>query len=168
MFRILVLLMLFCSLALRLSAQSPGGGGKKPSTTGSTPTNPTTPPNLPRTDTMPRSFFLSGKVMVDDGTLLTDSVNIQSICKGRIRTEGYTDSKGHFSFEINSLKESAAAGAAGIQAIDSSPPPFGRDQSETGFGTHLGSDRLQDYWRDCELRAELPVPPNFQDLIERE
>jgi tetratricopeptide (TPR) repeat protein len=161
MCRIPVLLILFFALSPGLSAQSTGGGGKQPSTTGSTPTNPTnprTPPNLPSTDTMPRSLFLSGKVMVDDGTLLTDSVIIQSICKGRIRTEGYTDSKGHFSFEISSLKESGAAGGfTGIQAIDSSPPPFGRDQSENGFGqTHLGSDRLQDYWRDCELWAELP------------
>jgi tetratricopeptide (TPR) repeat protein len=91
--------------------------------------------------------------MVDDGTVLTDSVMIQSNCKGRIHTEGYTDSKGHFSFEINSLK---ASGGAGIQAIDSSPNPFGPDQSGTGFEqTPLGSDRLQDYWRDCELRAEL-------------
>jgi tetratricopeptide (TPR) repeat protein len=90
--------------------------------------------------------------MVDDGTLLTDSVIIQSICRGRIRTEAYTDSKGHFSFEVNSLKES---NAAGIQAIDSSP--LGRHQLDTGFGqTRLGSDGLKDYWRDCELRAELP------------
>jgi tetratricopeptide (TPR) repeat protein len=157
MFRIPVLLILYFALAHGLSAQSPGGGGKQPYTTGSTPTNPTnprTPPNLPSTDTMPRSLFLSGKVMVDDGTLLTDSVIIQSICKGRIRTEGHTDSKGHFSFEINSLKQS---GSAEIQAIESSPTPFGRDQSEIGFGQNgLGFNRLQDYWRDCELRAELP------------
>jgi tetratricopeptide (TPR) repeat protein len=93
--------------------------------------------------------------MVDDGTLLTDSVIIKSICKGRVRTEGYTDSRGHFSFEVSSLKESGAVGGvAGIEAIDSSP--LGRDQLDTGFGqTHLGSDRLKDYWRDCELRAEL-------------
>src|ERR1700746_213884 len=158
MFRMIpVLLILFFALTHRLSAQTPGGSGK-PSTTGSVPTTPRTPPNLPPTDTTPRSLFLSGKVMVDDGTLLTDSVIIQSICKGRIRTEGYTDSKGHFSFEVNSLKERSAAGDfAGIQAIDSSPSPLGRDQLDTGFGqTRLGSDRLKDYWRDCELRAELP------------
>src|ERR1700730_16841906 len=104
MFRIPVLLIVLFALAHGLSAQSRSGGGKPP-TTGSIPTNPGTPPNLPRTDTTPRSLFLSGKVMVDDGTLLTDSVIIQSLCKGRTRTEGYTDSKGHFSFEINSLKE---------------------------------------------------------------
>ena len=93
MFRMIpVLLILLLALAHRLSAQSPGGSGK-PSPTVSTSTIPRTPANLPPTDTTPRSLFLSGKVMVDDGTLLTDSVIIQSICKGRIRTEGHTDSK---------------------------------------------------------------------------
>lgn len=147
-----VLLILLLTLTHRLSAQQSPGGSGKPSPTVSTSTIPRTPANLPPTDTTPRSLFLSGKVMVDDGTLLTDSVIIQSICRGRIRTEGYTDSKGHFSFEVNSLKESSAAG---IQAIDSSP--LGRHQLDTGFGqTRLGSDGLKDYWRDCELRAELP------------
>jgi tetratricopeptide (TPR) repeat protein len=97
--------------------------------------------------------------MVDDGTLLTDSVIIQSLCKGRTRTEGYTDSKGHFSFEINSLKESGAVGnaAGNAQASDSAPFGLERDRSETGFGqTRPGSDRLRDYWRDCELQAVLP------------
>jgi tetratricopeptide (TPR) repeat protein len=99
--------------------------------------------------------------MVDDGTLLSDSVIIQSLCKGRTRTEGYTDSKGHFSFEINSLKESGTAGngnaAGNAQASDSAPFGLEQDRSETGFGqTRPGSDRLRDYWRDCELQAVLP------------
>jgi hypothetical protein len=37
---------------------------------------------------------------VDDGTALTEPVAVKSNCQGRIRTEGYTDSKGHFSFEM--------------------------------------------------------------------
>jgi tetratricopeptide (TPR) repeat protein len=161
MCRIPVLVILFFVFALGLRAQSTGGGGKKPSTTGSTPTNPTTPsPSLPPIeDTPPRSLFLSGKVIVDDGTPLTDSVIIQSICKGHIHTEGYTDSKGHFSFEINSLKMSGSAASAAGNAEESGSPQFGseRDHMDTGFGqTRLGSDRLRAYWRDCELQAVLP------------
>jgi len=96
---------------------------------------------------------------VDDGTLLTDSVIIQSICKGRTHTEGYTDSKGHFSFEINTLKMSGSAASAAGSAEESGSPQFGseRDHMDTGFGqTRIGSDRLRDYWRDCELQAVLP------------
>jgi tetratricopeptide (TPR) repeat protein len=153
MVRIPVLLTLFFSLALSLGAQSRSGGGKPP-TTGSTPTSPGMSPSLPAPDVTPRPMFLSGKVIVDDGTPLTDSVMIQSICKGRIRTEGHTDSKGHFSFEINSLKESSAA--ENDQAIDSSPG-LGRDQSQTGFGqTRVGSNPVSDYLRFCEFQAVLP------------
>jgi tetratricopeptide (TPR) repeat protein len=153
MARIPVLLTLFFSLALSLGAQSRSGGGK-PSTTGSIPTSPGMSPSLPAPDVTPRPMFLSGKVIVDDGTPLTDSVMIQSICKGRIRTEGHTDSKGHFSFEINSLKESSAAESD--QAIDSSAGS-GRDQSQTGFGqSRVGSHPVSDYWRFCELQAVLP------------
>jgi tetratricopeptide (TPR) repeat protein len=153
MFRIPVLLILFLALALSLSAQSRSGGGRSP-TTGSTSTGPGMSPSLPAPDVTPRPIFLSGKVIVDDGTPLTDSVMIQSICKGRIRTEGHTDSKGHFSFEINSLNETSAAG--NDQAIDSSPG-LGRDQSQTGFGqTRPGSSPTNDNWRFCELQAVLP------------
>lgn len=158
MFRIPGLLILVFSLALGLSAQSSRGGGKKTSPPASIPPNPSNVPSLPRSDTTPRSFFLSGKVMVDDGTLLTDSAIIQSNCEGRTRTEGYTDSKGRFNFEINSVKESGALGGnAQAQAMDSSQPGLGRDQSETGFEQpRFGSDRLGSYWRECELQAVLP------------
>jgi tetratricopeptide (TPR) repeat protein len=154
MIRIAVLLTLFFALTAGLGAQR--GGGGKPSNTGSNPTNPGMSPGQPRLDTTPRSFFLSGKVMLDDGTRLTDSALIQSNCKGRIRTEGYTDSNGHFSLEINGLKQSSAARGVD-QAMDSSQPGLGQDQSDTRLGpTRLGSDSLRDYWRDCELQAVLP------------
>src|SRR5215469_3015835 len=103
MFRTLILLTFVFSLALALSAQS-GGRGQQPPGTGSVPNKPAASnPNLTSPDMTPRSFFLSGQVRVDDGTLLTDAAAIQSICSGRIRTEGYTDSKGHFSFEVSNL-----------------------------------------------------------------
>jgi hypothetical protein len=143
MFRIPVLLILLFSLALGLSAQSSGGGGKKTSTPASIPPNPGNVPSLPRSDTTPRSFFLSGKVMVDDGTLLTDSAIIQSICEGRTRTEGYTDSKGRFSFEINSLKESGALGGnAQAQAMDSSRARGKNSIRRTGVLNMEGTSKL--------------------------
>ena len=47
-----------------------------------------------------RPMFLSGRVVVEDGTPLTDAAMIQSICRGNIRNEGYTDRKGAFSVEL--------------------------------------------------------------------
>jgi tetratricopeptide (TPR) repeat protein len=88
-------------------------------------------------------------VALDDGTALTEPVAVQSNCRGRIRTEGYTDSKGHFSLEINSLKDKQMAGAD--QAIDSSSARF---NTEMIRGSSSG-DLLRE-WRECELQAVLP------------
>src|SRR2546426_3554925 len=118
-------------LSLGLVAQTRPGGGR-PSGSASTPTIPrTTNPNLPTTNPTLRSLFFSGKVAVDDGTPLTDPATIQSHCKGRIRTEGYTDSKGSFSFEISNSRERELAGVD--QAIDSAPagPGFGNSRGNS-------------------------------------
>ena len=140
------------------------GGGAKPSapTGGTAPTvgRPTmTSPDSPSLNNQ-RSFFLTGKVKIDDGTALTDEPSIQSLCRGRTRTEGYTDRKGSFSFEISSLKESEI-GTVG-QASDTA-----------GFSQRgSNSANLANTWRDCELQAVLPgftsevveVAPHLMDF----
>jgi tetratricopeptide (TPR) repeat protein len=162
-FKTLAYLTLVFAFSVSLSAQS-RGGGKPPSTgnaPGSTPTSTPTPENVPgsiptstptpglSSPDLQRSFFLLGKVTVDDGTALTEPVAVQSNCRGRIRTEGYTDSKGHFSLEINSLKEKQMAGVD--QAIDSSPATFNTQMT----GGNSSGDLLRE-WRECELQAVLP------------
>src|SRR5690242_3760108 len=71
----------------------PGGGRTQPSQ----PTTPdrTNQPSFP--DTTPRPIFLSGSVRLTDGTVPPDTVMIERVCNGRVRPEGYTDSKGNFS-----------------------------------------------------------------------
>ena len=154
-FRTLAYLALVFAFSVNLTAQSPGGG--KPPSTGTAPAPGTAPGSIPTSTPTPRvsspdltrSIFLSGKVTVDDGTALTEPVAVQSNCRGRIRTEGYTDSKGHFSLEINSLKDKQMAGAD--QAIDSSPASFGTQMP----GGNSSRDLLYE-WRQCELQADLP------------
>ncbi|PYX97345.1 MAG: hypothetical protein DMG71_03400 [Acidobacteria bacterium] len=142
-FRTLAFLLL--TLSVGATAQSRGTGGGKPSvpTTPST-TNPSNVPSPPRLDTN-RSFFLSGKVRADDGTPLTDAPTIQSLCKGRIRTEAYTDSKGNFSFEVSRLKERELGGVVG-DAIDSS----------SSLDSRASQGSIINEWKDCELQALLP------------
>jgi tetratricopeptide (TPR) repeat protein len=94
-----------------LSAQGRGPAPAPPTTgTGSTPTTgtpgrlPTTTTN-PNTSTFPgdaaRPILISGKVMLDDGTSPPPGVLLERICaSGRPRPEGYTDSKGHFTFTL--------------------------------------------------------------------
>src|SRR3974390_96068 len=151
MFRIAVLPSLFLAVALGLSAQTHGGGGKNPGTS----QGKSAAPNVP--DTTVRSFFLSGKVVVDDGTPLTDPAAIQSNCKGRIHIEGFTDSKGSFNFEIKSMNDS---GVAADQATDSSQTLLGRDPSQGERGGGSGPGLLRNYWRACKLQALLPGFPS--------
>jgi Flp pilus assembly protein TadD len=64
------------------------------------PSNPTNPNNT--TNTLPRPIFLSGKVVLQDGTPPPDFVKIERVCGGNPRPQGYTDAKGRFQFQVDS------------------------------------------------------------------
>ena len=78
-----------------------------------TPTNPTIPPggnntNFPGTQPNPfpgnnqdRPYFLTGKVVLEDGTPPPDPVAIQLLCRVTPRTVAYTDRKGSFSVDLH-------------------------------------------------------------------
>src|SRR5260370_4104550 len=74
---------------------TPGGGGGTPSrpTTPTVPTIPTAP--TPKPEGLPGQgiFFLSGKVMLSEGTPPPDPVLIERVCNSNTHPEGYTDSK---------------------------------------------------------------------------
>ena len=75
--------------ALTASAQTGGGRGAS------------TRPRVTIPDTTPdTTIFLSGKVVLDDGTAPTESATIQTVCKGQKRNETHTDSHGGFSFQF--------------------------------------------------------------------
>ena len=78
----------------------------------------------------PRPAFLSGRVVVSEGMPLPQPATIVSSCNGQLHTEGYTDSKGYFSFELNGGRQ------------------LGPNSGETFGGTE--SVDL------CELQADLP------------
>jgi len=94
-------------------------------------------------DTIPRVMYVSGKVTAEDGTPPPDHVLIQSNCEGTIRTEGYTDEKGTFAFELANARKRALSGPG--QASDTSQP-----MSPTALRQNSPSD-----WRKCELKALL-------------
>jgi tetratricopeptide (TPR) repeat protein len=152
---------LLSALSISLIAQGrPASGGGGRTATGGTASAPRVTTSVPSMDAS-RFYFLSGKVKVDDGTELTDQPAIQSNCKGRMRTEAYTDSKGSFSFQISRARDREMGVIA--QAADSAPIL----QDLTGPQRDLASQ-----WRDCELQAVLPgftsqvvqVGPHLQDF----
>ena len=148
----------------------PGGG-----TSGRQPTSPT--PGRPSTNTgqqqdpfgrmgqqqpglnqpdFQRPIFLSGKVMLADGTPPGEAVTIVRDCWGQRRPETYTDSKGRFSFQLGDRTSLAFA--------DSSTSPMGdglggSGRNSGGFGSPA-TPRVSASGRvdlsGCELRASLP------------
>ncbi len=85
------------------AASIPGGSTRQPGP--GLPTDRTQQPGMdPRQQQqipeMVRPIFISGKVMLEDGTPPQESVVIERVCNGNARPEGYTDSKGRFSFEV--------------------------------------------------------------------
>lgn len=97
-----------------------------------------------------RPVFLSGKVMLDDGTPPPDSVVIERVCNGIARPEAYTDSKGRFSFQVGQ-NMSMMADASVSSAADGGL--FGSGGSRTAGGMPRGISERE--LMGCELRANL-------------
>src|SRR5579863_6667900 len=75
---------------------SPGTGTGAATTTPSQPAQTTGPGQFPETQ-MP--IFLSGRVLMDDGTAPGTSIAIQRVCSGSPRTVAFTNAKGQFNFQ---------------------------------------------------------------------
>src|SRR5256885_8373652 len=91
---LLVIACLFSISSLPALAQPGSGGGGRGVNT------PSRPRVLTPDVTTNTTIFLSGKVVIADGGVLTESVSIQTVCKGRRHTETHTDSHGGFSFQF--------------------------------------------------------------------
>src|SRR5258708_7795422 len=154
----------FFVVALGMAQQGGrGGAGGTPTTPGKGTPTPTTTPNqtttTPRNDTpqAPRTIWLSGRVMMYDGTAPPESVTIERVCSANsVHSEGYTDSQGRFSFNMGQN--------AGIFA-DASTSIFPDITQQGGFNSTSGGNSLgggaananteSALW-DCEIRARLP------------
>ncbi len=101
-----------------------------------------------------RPIFISGKVMMDDGTPPPESVVIERVCNAARRPEGYTDTKGRFSFQLGQSQgmiSDASISSADTDAFGSTATG-GRPLSGVAGGRQLTERDLM----GCELRAVLP------------
>jgi tetratricopeptide (TPR) repeat protein len=99
----------------------------------------------------PRPIFLSGKVVLQDGTPPPDSAVIERVCNGVVRPEAYTDTRGRFSFQLgqnNSFMADASVGGDSGLGV-----PGNRNSGMGGFNTSGGISE-RDLW-GCEVRASL-------------
>jgi tetratricopeptide (TPR) repeat protein len=106
-----------------------------------------------------RPIFLSGKVVMEDGTPPPDSVVIERMCNGVVRPEGYTDSKGRFSIELGRNNMMMADASVGSMNNDMGIGSPGGSRTQRGGIGSMGGDQGGYSPRDlmgCELRASLP------------
>lgn len=102
---------------------------------------------------MQRPIFLSGKVIMEDGSPPPEPVVIERVCNGQHRPEGFTDSKGRFSFQLGQNQFTMADAS-----VSSGAPGFGNDPGMPGMGRSrdpMGGIDPRDLM-GCELRASLP------------
>ncbi len=151
------------------NTNTPGGGigNNNPNTgvPGNTPgqnrnTTPGQNPNSPFPDTN-RPIFISGKVVLDDGTPPAEPVTIERICNGNGRAQGYTDSKGRFQIQLGQtqgiLQDASASGGGYGPGMPGGGGGMNGNRSATGMGGMNGSGGGMGE-RDmmgCEIRANL-------------
>ncbi len=164
------------AIAVGLLAASPGmaqrggptggGGGPTPTTPGKgtpTPTPTTRPttqtPNPSQTPQTPRPIWVSGRVVTYDGGAPPESVTIELVCStNSVKPEGYTDSKGYFSFDLGrntGLFADASTSSFDDPALQGgfNSGPSSSTGGTAGAMSSINPDSA--YW-DCELRARLP------------
>ena len=143
-----------CTTAAQRPSGGPGGtpsGGTRPSTPGSTTTLPQPGTGFPNTQTERQILYISGSVVMQDGTPPPEPVAIEKVCGGSAHKEGYTDSKGHYqiqlgqSFELQDVSESGGSGGFGMGSRSTMGNPGG------GLGGVNPRELI-----GCELRAMLP------------
>jgi Tfp pilus assembly protein PilF len=168
-------------MAAGLSAQDPGpqtpapadpgpGAGASPGNIPSTgtpgrvpgqpsPTDPRQPfPGDPRQQfpEMQRPVFLSGKVVMPDGSPPPDFVTIERVCNGVVRPEGYTNSKGHFSFQLGQNMGVMQDASVSSQSDTFGSPGFGNTGSASRMPGMSGRGGINEReLMGCELRATL-------------
>jgi tetratricopeptide (TPR) repeat protein len=125
-------------------------------TTGRTPT-PNTQPTQPAPQLPPQPIFVTGRVMMEEGSAPPESVVIENVCNGSAHAEGYTDNKGYFAIELGSKNSGVLQDASEYSSSANSHGGFGGTSggfgsSSTGTGQGQGMDQR---FFACELRARL-------------
>jgi hypothetical protein len=134
------------------SPSVPSAPSRGNSTT-SIPTAPTSP-DL----SIQRPMLLTGKVQMDDGSPLTDSVLIQLVCRASPRNIGYTDRKGSFGVDLNDRNTNSMY----LDASQASQPGYGATNGPglnqnvpMGNAASTGTFGVRDFM-GCDIRASLP------------
>lgn len=130
-----------------------------PSGTGGSPGIGRLPPNTgqpsgPVTGYPTANLYLTGNVVLDDGTPPPDPVTIERICGGTPRAQAYTDRKGRFSFQIGQtsmMMQDASEGDSGLPNRQANGAAGGPGTQTQGPSLNTPDSQLA----NCDLRAVL-------------
>jgi len=100
-------------------------------------------------------LFVTGNVLLDDGTPPPDSIPIERVCPGTVRREAYTDSNGGFSFQIGEQAGGQQDGSTSSHSESSGPLGVGGLVITSNPGPNSGGGRVGRV-DECDLRASLP------------
>ena len=159
MTRTLVFLLALGAAGAQSTTPKPGGTTPIPTPTptiGPTRTTNTTTPSLEQNT---RIVFISGRVVMQDGTPPPEAVVIERSCSSFRRAETRTDLKGHFSFQVGSgSTNTEQIMDASTDSMSNRVPGMGSNSSSGGLLGSSSSSRLDsaNSVRGCELRAVLP------------
>jgi len=137
-----------------------GTGSIGTPTTGRTNTN-TNNTNTNTTSTTPayqQPLFVSGRVVLEDGTPPSQPAVIERICLGNPHAEGYTDTHGYFMIQLGN---EAGVFQDASESFGSSPmgmPGMGGQSSAGVPSTNTSTRGLNsdNPYMNCDLRAKLP------------
>ncbi len=133
------------------TAPAPTTGGGNTTPTGTTVPRGQTPTQSSQPTRPPQPIFISGNVTLPDGTEPPERVLIERVCSmNRVRSEGYTDSKGRFSFQLGQNQQ-VLPDASEAYFNDGTQGFGGTGNSNSSTTSSTGDPLL-----DCELRARLP------------
>lgn len=100
-------------------------------------------------------IFLSGRVLMDDGTAPATSIAIRRVCSGTPRTVAFTNARGQFNFQWGSptgfVPDASEVGVGNGMQPGGDIGNNGMRGSQTSMGDAMGSPML-----GCELIADAP------------
>lgn len=118
-------------------AQKPPGGSRSGGMTG-VPNQPPPDTNSPQV----RPLYVSGSVILQGGTPVTEPVAIERVCNGVVQREGYTDFKGQYQIQLGTNTQ--------FQDVSENPT----NPNDNAMNQKLDRSNLNKY-EGCELRALL-------------
>ena len=153
-----LLLMALVFAAFNLAGQAGGIGGTTPTAGNggtSAQANPGSGGGLRGSD-FSRTMYISGKVLMEDGSSVPEDTIIERLCSGMAKTVAFTDSKGHFSFQWGdrSMIITDASDAGSGPSGHGGGGGFGGAQT-AGGSSALATDPFGNRMMNCELRASL-------------